>query len=195
MLRALFWPQMLRLKAKAFKILIDDSYLQAEMVNVCRGPTCTGWHGLHLQESFTAAPKAFLWLQVHKILVLNAEKRGRTAVKGKKIWKRWKSYWDWIINCFSLDLFVRGEGLGWGSTGGMWGQGHAVPNWAWVVLHRDVERELSDDKPCEPQGTGPSRESVIRKSKDRSGRRCPQLETLQAQQRALGVHPSSSTDG
>jgi len=33
MLRVLFWQQMLRLKAKPFKILIDDIYLQAKTAN------------------------------------------------------------------------------------------------------------------------------------------------------------------
>lgn len=33
MLKVPFWQQMLRLKAKPFKLLIDDTYLQAEVVN------------------------------------------------------------------------------------------------------------------------------------------------------------------
>lgn len=35
------------------------------------------WCGLHLEESFTVAPKASVWLQVHRILVVSAEKKGR----------------------------------------------------------------------------------------------------------------------
>lgn len=108
------------------------------------------WRGLHLQESFTAAPKASGWLQVHRILVLS-------AVKEKKFWKYWKLSWDWISNCSSpLDLFICGEGTGvrqhrmWcGWLGGMWDKGHHMPDWVWVVLPRDVGTgELTDNKPC-----------------------------------------------
>lgn len=41
------------------------------------------WCGLHLQESFTAAPKASVWLQVHRISVL--EKTQKKNCKRKEI--------------------------------------------------------------------------------------------------------------
>lgn len=194
---------MLRLKAKPFKILIDDFYLPAEIVNVLRGPRCTGLVWAALAGVIHNSSKGFCVTSGTQNISAQCWKKWQKNCKEKEILEVLKIT-DWISNCSSppLTCLSLGRELGWGSTGlGVDGLGvvgtrdttcQTAQRWRgrrtqwWQTLRASVHRSKQGPFPWG---------SVIRKSQDRFGRGCLQLETLQAQQWAPGVHPNHSTDG
>lgn len=139
MLKVPFWQQMLRLKAKPFmawfklwlwfKLLIDDTYLQAEVVNAWRGPRCTAlnWVGLAGAVIYKSS-KGFCATSGTKNIIAPCCK------KGKRSWKRrWifgtienDTEWGWNSNCSSSLTSSIVEAPGFSGKGCPWSKGNAA---------------------------------------------------------------------